>query len=177
MGVMMFCGLTIGVLVSVMTGISSWWLVQPSQTLTETPREFAQSQSTQNSRARQLARTRPMEIKLIIHSHEEFARLRDEGKMYATTEAWSNPIATPCQIHLEEGQWLTYVPATGDAAFVRDRDDVILAHELLHCIVGFWHPKWDEIIKNMREGGPINYIQKSDGDVGLRGASPVGGKP
>ncbi len=54
----------------------------------------------------------------------------------------------PCEIFLPDDWGVSYRPGRGQATFNSREDSDTLAHEILHCLVGAWHPKWPVILSN-----------------------------
>jgi len=87
--------------------------------------------------------TVPMNVDLRILSPGQF----DTEKISPNTTAWTNTFSDGshrCQITLRAGAMIDANPSTR-LAFWHDRSDGDeIAHELLHCIRGSWHPLWDD---------------------------------
>ena len=57
--------------------------------------------------------------------------------------------SNPCEISLRASDYTIFaMPFAGEAEFVSAPavDQGNIAHELLHCIRGYWHPGWNTII-------------------------------
>ena len=82
--------------------------------------------------------TVPMSIDLEFVSAADFAKMRGSPDVLA----FSLPYASPCQIVFPAGSIIWAYPADpydGDAGWADQTGDR-LAHEILHCIRGAWHP-------------------------------------
>ena len=95
-------------------------------------------------------RAYPMDIRLRIVSAEEFAR-DVRVKHLKVTQQMSGIAAftvlntDPCLIVMPEGFKINVIAREGKAWFNDDETGRVLAHEILHCLHGSWHPTWDKI--------------------------------
>lgn len=69
-----------------------------------------------------------------------------------------------CDIYLPAADYtITATPAYGSAQWRDNTSGEILAHEMLHCLHGSWHPAWDEIkartAKELITAGPVIWPQ------------------
>jgi hypothetical protein len=80
--------------------------------------------------------TYPMTIKLVL---EPAKQIQQESS--PNTVAYAMPHRNPCVIVLPSGQQIEAWPAASTARFVDPQDNDTFAHELLHCMVGAWHPE------------------------------------
>ena len=61
---------------------------------------------------------------------------------------WARIGSDPCEVYLRASDFqVVAVPSEGVAQFRPGSatENGNLAHELLHCLRGYWHPGWDEI--------------------------------
>lgn len=65
-----------------------------------------------------------------------------DSETYAYTEFYNR--GGPCTIHMPPVR-IEYAASIGLAQFKSYYDKEMVAHELLHCQLGAWHPGWDEI--------------------------------
>lgn len=102
----------------------SVWLTSP------TPIELSLEQrEDKNFRLEQ--RTIPMTVRLEIEDEQGF----DPGVI-----AYTMPYKRPCEIHLRAGMVIDSKPRHWWADFRDPQSGEIIAHELLHCLRGTWHP-------------------------------------
>ena len=80
--------------------------------------------------------TAPTEIRLLIQSEEDFDSSGGEDHRADVAFTRFKPI---CEIHLRAGMILMIWPATAGARFLNNYDANTLAHELGHCVRGWWH--------------------------------------
>jgi hypothetical protein len=80
--------------------------------------------------------TYPMTIKLVL---EPAKQIQQEST--PNTVAYAMPHRNPCVIVLPSDHKIEAWPAASAALFVDPQDNETFAHELLHCMVGAWHPE------------------------------------
>lgn len=91
------------------------------------------------------ARMTPATMTLRVVEARGFATEAAEGGVPGAT-AFTRYRREPCEISVPEGWLIEADPQRGRARFaVRENSDS-LAHEILHCLRGAWHPPWPEII-------------------------------
>jgi hypothetical protein len=84
-----------------------------------------------------------MSIILHVQSREQFYHENGSGVAGYTRFAW---LGHPeCEITIPSDWVIEAWASRGYARFVDDANSSTLAHELLHCISGSWHPSWDAI--------------------------------
>jgi hypothetical protein len=92
----------------------------------------------------------PMNISLKIMSDRDFQRdpnalnLMKTQKM-AAIAAYTVMSASPCTIALPDDFKINFIAESGLAWFNDPETSDSLAHEILHCLHGSWHPPWDKI--------------------------------
>jgi hypothetical protein len=79
--------------------------------------------------------TEPIAVRLIVM---EAGKFRKENPGAA---AIAYPYATPCTIVIPSGWMIWAIPDDGYAKWAHSDDGDTLAHEMLHCLRGKWHPK------------------------------------
>ncbi len=82
--------------------------------------------------------TEPQTIVLRIIDPQQFKSEIGDPR----TAAFSKSYREPCEITIPAGWIIVAIPSRGIAFWADDRNAVILAHEILHCIRGSWHPPW-----------------------------------
>lgn len=79
--------------------------------------------------------TKPLEMKLRIAPWAEYK------KDHSNMAAYSRPFAAPCEIIMPEGWWIKVNFSNYEATWLTKDDGDTLAHEILHCLKGRWHPQ------------------------------------
>jgi hypothetical protein len=95
-----------------------------------TVHEFADQTSAQIY----TATTVPVDIELRIMDHVEYEAA------HPGTLAVSYPHRSTCRIVIPAGWSITFRPASKAAVWDNSYNGAILAHEILHCLRGSWHP-------------------------------------
>lgn len=90
--------------------------------------------------------TTPMDIRLRIVSKAEFQD-KDPLRSYTKGEAaaFTRIDQVPCTIYIPEGWRILARSRSGIAIWGDEEDADTLAHEILHCMRGAWHPSWPQI--------------------------------
>lgn len=91
-----------------------------------------------------IQQTVPMEIRLRVLSAADWERL-GTGMKYPLL-GYSDIDRHPCEIYIPAGWEFAFVPAAGVAIWADPHNSDVLAHEILHCIRGKWHPDWETIV-------------------------------
>ena len=97
--------------------------------------------------------TPPMKVLLSFEPRKEFEAhgpglaksLQKSYKIDGYTDIYAQPY---CVVHLPAAMLIEYTPALGDAKWFEKDDGDTIAHELLHCIQGSWHPDWEKIVED-----------------------------
>lgn len=79
--------------------------------------------------------TTPTKIELVIDSPENIKAA------VPNAYAYSSPLSRPCKIVIPTGMLIIAQPARKKARWGDLDDDHTLAHEILHCLRGSWHPR------------------------------------
>ena len=82
----------------------------------------------------------PMSIRLTFEPQAQFYSGRPPGD-----EAYTQIGQIPCEIVAPAGWGIHATPRFGYANWDDPDDGMILAHEILNCIRGYWHPAWGKI--------------------------------
>lgn len=82
--------------------------------------------------------TWPAEIKLRIVDKSEIERLRPNAYAFSYTYAAADHA---CEIFIPDKMPIRFWPAQSRAEWVDKFDGDTLAHEILHCLRGSWHPQ------------------------------------
>lgn len=112
----------------------------------------------------QIEKTFPMDIQVRIVDREVFE------KMMPGTGAFTFAGRSPCQIVMPAGMSIEFRPKAGRAQWADDYDADVFAHEILHCMIGLWHPAWPDILADRveRKYPELAYIRR----FGLGGPLP-----
>lgn len=89
----------------------------------------------------------PTDIILRILPREEFER--KHGKQIAGITDWDQ--RPGCVIEIPSDWVVRFVPSMGYAHFMDEDNSSTLAHEILHCVHGPWHPAWSVILAKEKE--------------------------
>lgn len=81
--------------------------------------------------------TWPIAISLRIVDRATFDAQTDDERVVAFTR-----FKSPCEIIMPAGWPIAAWPRIGLARWVNRDDGDTLAHEILHCLRGTWHPPW-----------------------------------
>lgn len=87
----------------------------------------------------------PMDITLRIVPREEFE------KRYINTAGITQWATRPCVIEIPSDWVVRFAPRMGYAHFMDEDNSNTLAHEILHCVHGPWHPAWSDILAKEKE--------------------------
>lgn len=91
----------------------------------------------------------PKTITIRILSRDQFDKeAGDPSYGPGHTLAFTRWMREPCEITIPEGWKIFALPAEGQATFDSERNANTIAHEMLHCERGPWHPNWNTIYSN-----------------------------
>lgn len=79
--------------------------------------------------------TRATKIELVIEAPEKIRAVSPHAYAYAY------PTTRPCRIVIPTGMQIDAAPSQAEAQWTNRSDGDVLAHEILHCLRGKWHPK------------------------------------
>jgi hypothetical protein len=91
----------------------------------------------------------PLTILLRFVDRETYAK-----ETSADTAAFTNPYGDICTITIPAGWMIDFSPARGFAKWLDVLNEDIFPHEILHCIVGDWHPDWSKIPEAIQRADP-----------------------
>lgn len=121
-------GLVVGGFIG--AGVTSGFFVEP-QLARNNPTEFKSEELVGET----YVLTKPLEMKLKILPLAEYM------KNHSRAAAYSHPFTAPCEIIMPEGWWIKVNFSDYQATWlIKDNGDT-LAHEILHCLKGRWHPQ------------------------------------
>lgn len=90
--------------------------------------------------------TEPGTIIIRILSRAEFAAM---DPLAATSSlraaAYTSATTNPCVIYLPEGWVIEANLSSGAAEWINTYNNIVIPHEILHCLRGPWHPPWKDI--------------------------------
>ena len=85
--------------------------------------------------------TTPRTIKLRIADEAEFKDNLGSALRSHNVAAYAQFGNDECKITIPSGWKIKFNPRSGGARWVNDDNGNILAHEILHCLRGRWHPQ------------------------------------
>jgi hypothetical protein len=100
----------------------------------------------------------PMTILLRIQPRDQFYKQNGSAiNGYTHYAEKGHPL---CEITIPDGFIVRGVAELGFASFTDFQLAKTIAHEILHCEAGIWHPTWDEINKDYDQHyhGPITIL-------------------
>jgi hypothetical protein len=93
-------------------------------------------------------RVTPGDMTLRVVPRKKFDE--DAGPTSLSLAAFTRINDNPCTIVIPEGWQIDAVPSRGEAHFADAYNDSVVAHEILHCLRGTWHPDWSVILARTR---------------------------
>lgn len=84
-----------------------------------------------------LQSTAPISMKLNIVDTQTWEKTRGDPNV----AAYSQPYQNTCVITIPEGWMIEVKPQDKEARWLNPEHGHYLAHEILHCLRGGWHPK------------------------------------
>lgn len=91
----------------------------------------------------------PGEILLRIVPKREFEAAPENALVKGVASGlagWTSWQRNPCLITIPEGWEIDSLPDRGYADWRSYDNSNTLAHEILHCLRGAWHPPWQDIL-------------------------------